>query len=279
MTYIKDSIYNTGLPLIVIDDNKRFSKYPQIGYGEEGSVHKYDRKKAIKVFEFFEDREKLKQKFEKIEELARIKDKSFCFPIGLVGYLNLKKEGYYMDLVNPMHKCNDFSELANLKDMKKILEYILMADKAIERIHKRGIIIGDLKADNIMIDKCGEVKFIDTDNYAYGDYNFDIVPCRSKWFYQTFNKECSGRDNDIFVYAMMALQYFVKGTNISKNKRDEYFKELIALLNVSPEVKDGLRIILSDAPNKPYVGKVLKKINLDEELIFPANIDKLNRIC
>ena len=57
VTYKKESIYDTGLPIIVIDDNKRFSKYPQIGYGEEGSIHKYDNKRAIKVFEFLEEKE------------------------------------------------------------------------------------------------------------------------------------------------------------------------------------------------------------------------------
>ena len=276
MTYIKDSIYNTSLPIIVIDDNKRFSKYPQIGYGEEGSVHKYDKKKAIKVFEFFENREKLTQKFKKIEELARIKDKSFCFPIGLVGYLDLKKEGDYMDLVNSMENCKDFSELSNLKNIKKILEYILMADKAMERIHKRGIILGDIKEDNIMIDKTGQVKFIDTDNYAYGEYDFDIVPCRSKWLYETFGKEATRVDNDIFVFSMMALEHLTGITNIKKNKSDEYFCELIKSLNVSSEVKDGLRIILSDAPNKPYVGKVLKKVNFDEKLLSSIDICRLN---
>ena len=278
MSYVKDSIYHTSLPIIVIDDNKRFGKYPQIGYGEEGSIHKYNNKKAIKVFEFFEDREKLTRKFEKIEELAKIKDKSFCFPIGLVGYMDLKKEGYYMDFVNPMDECKDFNDLDKLKDMKKVLEYLLIADKAIERIHKKGIIIGDIKDDNIMIDKVGEVKFVDTDNYAYYDYAFDLVPVRSKWLEHTFGKEMSGKDNDIFVFTMMALQYFIKGTNIRMNKSDEYFKKLIKHLNVSTEVKDGLRIILSDAPNKPYVGKVLKKINLDEQIISKSNIDKLNRI-
>ena len=48
---------------MVIDDNQRFKKYPQIGYGEEGSIHRYNDKRAFKVFDFFEDREKLKNKF------------------------------------------------------------------------------------------------------------------------------------------------------------------------------------------------------------------------
>ena len=276
VTYKKESIYDTGLPIIVVDSKKLFSKYPQIGYGEEGSIHQYDNKKAIKVFEFFEDRPKLTDKFKKIEQLARINDSSFCFPKGLVGYLDLKKEGYFMNLVKPMDNCHDFSELDRLKDLKKILEYILIADRAMARIHKKGIVIGDIRGENIMIDKCGEVKFIDTDNYKYGDYNYDIVPCRSTWLEHTFSKKVTDIDNDIFVFAIMALQYFIKGTNIKYRKSEVYFKQLIEYLNVSKEVKDGLSIILSDAPNKPYVGKILKKINLDEPLISDDKIMKLN---
>lgn len=274
MTYIKDSIYNTSLPLIVINEFERVYKYPQIGCGEEGIIYKYNNKKAIKTFDNFEDREKLTSKFKKIEELSRLKDKSFCFPQGLVGYLDLKKEGYYMDLVEPMKKCQNFSELNNLKDMKKILEYILLADKAIKRIHKNGIIIGDIKDDNIMIDKCGEIKFIDTDNYAYGDYDFDLLPCRSHWLSRTYGKDFSGKDNDIFVFTIMALQHLIN-KNIKIYRSDDYFKQLIKYLDVSQEVKDGLRIILSDAENKPYVGKVLKKINLDGNIISSGNIDRL----
>lgn len=275
MTYIKDSIYHTGLPIIVIDENKRFSKYPQIGYGEEGSIHKYDNKKAIKVFEFFEDREKIENKFMKIEELARLKDKSFCFPQGLVGYLDLKKEGYFMELVKPMERCKDFSELYQLKNVKKILEYLMMADKAMERIHKKGIIIGDVRDQNIMIDKCGEIKFIDTDNYQYGDYDYDLVPSRSKWLEHTYGKETTGIDNDIFVYTMMALQSFMPA-HYRGRKSIQYFYELVDLLAVSSEVKEGFRLILSDAPNKPYVHKVLKMINPEEGIISPTAITKLS---
>ena len=275
MTYIKDSIYNTSLPIVIINKYDQFRKYSEIGHGEEGSVLKYNNKKALKVFDSFINREKLPQKFKKIEELARIKDKSFCFPKGLVGFLDLKKEGYFMDLVEPLEKCKDFSELDGLKDMKKILEYILMADRAIERIHKKGIILGDIKDDNILINKCGEIKFIDTDNYAYGDYDFDLIPCRSNWFYVTFGKKCSRVDNDIFVYTMMALHHLFRG-KVKIYRSDDYFKRMIKYLDVSKEVKDGLSIILSDAKDKPYVGKVLKKINTEERLISEDNISRLN---
>lgn len=266
MSYVKDSIYHTSLPIKVVDEKKLLTKYPCLGSGEEGSVFKYDEKTAIKVFEFFEKREKLTNKFAKIEELARIKDKNFCFPKGLVGYLNLKKEGYYMDLINPNPSCYDFSRLDGLKDMKKVLEYIMIADKAIGRIHKSGITLGDIRDDHILIDKSGEVRFVDTDNYAFLDYDYDLIPGRRNWFKRTYDKETSRIDNDIFVYTIVALQHLVTGSIVRLHMSDEYFVKVINALDVSQEVKDGLRLILSDAENKPHLNKVLKRVNPDIEL-------------
>ena len=280
MSYIKDSIYNTGLPIKVIDEKDLsifVNKYPQLGNGEEGLVFRYDRKTAIKVFECFEEREKLKNKFAKIEELARLKDENFCFPKGLVGYLNLKKEGYFMDLVNPNPGCYDFSRLDRLKDMKKVLEYIITADKAIQRIHKKGLILGDIRDDHILIDKSNTIKFVDTDNYMYLDYYYDLVPGRASWLYHTYGKKPSAVDNDIFVFTIMALQHIVSGTIIKMQRNDNYFKELINSLDVNKEVKEGLRLILSDAEDKPYLGKVLKKIS-ENELSTRKNLENLNFI-
>lgn len=266
MTYLKDSIYHTSLPIKVINEKQLLSKYPEIGCGEEGSVFRYDGKTAIKVFDFFEEKEKLIGKFAKIEELSRLKDKNFCFPKGLVGYLNLKKEGYFMDLVNPNPSCYDFSRLDSLKDIKQVLEYIITADKAIERMHKKGIVLGDIRDDHILIDSSNQVKFIDTDNYAYLDYEHDLLPGRSNWFKYTYNRETSRIDNDIFVYTIVALQHLITGSIIKMHRTDEYFKKVIDALEVNDEVKEGLRLILSDAENKPHLNKVLKKVNPDIEL-------------
>ncbi len=276
MAIIRDSIYHTGLKIRVVDENKLGSKYPYISSGEEGVLYKYDNAEALKIFSFYMNQDMIDHKFNKLEELGRIKDKNFCFPKNIVGFLDLKKQGYGMELVSPYRKCKDFSELDNLLDMKKILEYIMIADKAIERIHKKGVILGDIRDDHIMINKAGEVKFIDTDNYAYGDYGFDIQPTRSNWLKRIYNHDFDPKDNDIFVYAIIALQHFVKGSTIRLNRTDEYFKELINCLNVSQEVKEGLRLILSDAERKPYLGKVLKKVDFENEFTSQKDISFLN---
>ena len=199
MSYIKDDLYNTTLPILIIEEEKRYKEYPQIGFGDEASIHKYNEQIAFKTFDFMRDKEKLPRKFEKIELLGQLSDVAACFPIGLVGYEDKKKEGYYYNLVNPLKNYKDFDYLQFLKNTRQLLGYIIQADEAIQRFHKMGIILGDIKGDNIMLDCNGNVKFVDTDNWMYNDYSFDVYPGRADWLSTNFNKKFSLIDNDRFV--------------------------------------------------------------------------------
>ena len=278
MSYIKDDLYNTALPTLIIEEEKRYKEYPQIGFGDEASIHKYNEQIAFKTFDFMRDKEKLPRKFEKIELLGQLSDVAACFPIGLVGYEDMKKEGYYYNLVKPLKNYKDFDYLQFLKDTRQLLGYIIQADEAIQRFHKMGIILGDIKGDNIMIDCNGNVRFVDTDNWMYNDYGFDVYPGRADWLSDNFNKKFSLIDNDRFVFAMMAIQYFIDGDIIRLHHSDVYFKKLIEFMDVSQEVKDGLRLIFSDANEKPYIGPILKKINPEQKIISKEAIYKINRI-
>lgn len=278
MSYIKDNLYNTALPTLIIEEEKRYKEYPQIGFGDEASIHKYNEQIAFKTFDFIRDKEKLPRKFEKIELLGQLSDVAACFPIGLVGYEDKKKEGYYYNLVTPLKNYKDFDYLQFLKDTRQLLGYIIQADEAIQRFHKMGIILGDIKGDNIMLDCNGNVRFVDTDNWMYNDYGFDVYPSRADWLSNNFNKKFSLIDNDRFVFAMMAIQYFIDGDIIRLHHSDVYFKKLIEFMDVSQEVKDGLRLIFSDANGKPYIGPILKKINPEQKIISKEAIYRINSI-
>ena len=52
MSYLKDSLFNTSLPALVVERKERFNRYPQIGSGDEGAVYKYNDEIAFKTFEF-----------------------------------------------------------------------------------------------------------------------------------------------------------------------------------------------------------------------------------
>ncbi len=274
MSYIKDDLYNTNLPTLIIKKNNNYNK---IGLGAEGTVYKYNDQLALKFFNFFKDRNSYMKKFKKIELLSKLKDPNACFPIGLVGYEDEKKEGYFHDLVDTTNGYKNFELLNFLNDLKQILEFVIDADLAIQRFHKMGIILGDIKGDNIMINNNNSVKFIDTDNWMYNGYEFDLIPGRATWLSDTFKKEFSPIDNDKFVFAIMAIQYFVDGSIIRLHKSDNYFKNLIKFMNVSKDVKDGLRLIFSDAKDKPYIGPILKEINPHEKILSKEAIYKINR--
>ena len=278
MTYIKDDLHNTKLPTLVIEGKKRYREYPQIGFGDEGSIHKYNEKIAFKTFDFISDKGKLPRKFEKIEVLGQIQDEAACFPIGLVGYEDQKKEGYFYEYVHPLEKYKDFEQLQFLKDVRQLLGYIIQADEAVQRFHKMGFILGDIKGNNIMLNREGKVKFVDTDNWMYGEYGFDVDPGRAHYLKKTYHRDFSMQDNDRFVFAMMAIQYFVDGSVIRLHQSDDYFRIMIECMRVSPEVKEGLRQIFSDADHKPYIGPILTKMDPDQKILTKEDVYRLNRI-
>jgi|GEM_PF-6751574 len=272
-----ESLYNTTLEILKIQRSNLYKIYPQIGYGDEGSVHKYDDLTALKIFMFIK-KELLPNKYKKLEVFGKYRDESFCFPKGLVGYEDEQKEGYFTDLVITDGKLKTFDQLTFLKDIRQLIKYLLKANVAIERIHKEGFIIGDVKSDNIMIDIHGNPRFVDVDNYAFEDFDFDVFPGRRDWFKRIFGKDCSPVDSDNFLYAMMCLQYFAYGTLLDQARTPTYFNTLIKLLDIDLESKEILKIIFSDAENKPSIGPVLKKINPEVKILTKNDIQILNRI-
>ena len=77
---------------------------------------------------------------------------------------------------------------------------------------------------------------------------------------------------------MMAIQYFSDETIVSLYKSDNYFKKLVEYMDVTQEVKDGLRLIFSDAKEKPYIGPLLSKINPEQKILTKDAIYRLNQI-
>ena len=243
---------------IVIKD---IYSYEQIGCGSEGTVHKYNNKIAFKIFSPFANKDKLQKKFIKLEALSNLKDNNFVFPQGYV----LDKEdeiiGYYMNLIK---SDKDYNDIKELKDIRKVLELIIKADTAIQRIHQKHVYLGDIRGDNILIDNKNNPMFIDTDNFYYKNYDFDLKSWNTTWLNRTYNEDYSLKDIDIYTYAIRSIQFILDTYNcnieVKKYNNDEYFKKLIDLMYVDDEIKDELRTIFSNKKNKPYIGPILKKI-------------------
>ena len=97
MAHTSNFIYVTDLPTIII--NKKdllYNKYKYIGSGAEGSVYVYDTNYAMKIFHkmLYEYGNQQIEKMSKVEEISKLKDEAFCFPIGLIGFEDYSKHGY-----------------------------------------------------------------------------------------------------------------------------------------------------------------------------------------
>jgi len=279
---------NTSLPTLEINERDLNKKYNYVGHGGEGTVYRYNENTVIKIFNDYLEKEKLPMKFRKIEVLGQIEEPGIILPRGLVGFsmedaiytasldtsdleaftrqvLELKekspdevmKSGYFMDRVMCHPNCKNFDMLDSLKDVRKALRIMQQADRIMRRLHKHGFRIGDVKGGNILIDQELNPLFIDGDNMAYGEFSYDIADVRTTLLDETFGGIHSRRDSDIYLYALMCIDYFMKTANMYLGYNKEYLEKLVKFLKVDPVTREALSIILSDAHDKPYIGEVL----------------------
>lgn len=251
--------------------------YPQIGQGSEGSIYKIDSSTVVKIFDF-SNYYNFNKKFEKVKYLSQFSDASFTFPQSLVYFEDGTKTGYATDLVLTSKRLKTFYDLRFVNDRLKVINCLLKAEEAIKRAHKSNIIIGDLRDDNIMIDKSGNPIFVDTDNYSVPHFGFDAVPYVTTIYEKTYKRPCSLINNDKFTFALMALQYFTDGTILSMASSPYFFRELIEFLDISDHSKEMLTAIFSTSEDKPYLSEMLKEIDPDKPLIQKEQVFALNRI-
>lgn len=266
---------------IIRIDSKRISNdYTKLGEGVEGTIYNYNNEYAIKIFDLLyndskrtkKSQKKLNKKLKKVEILKQIQDPSFCFPIDFIIDEEMNKVGYYMDLLaKSSDDVYDFFkskiDYKICKDKSKLFNILMEADCAIKRIHKKGIIIGDIHDENIVIDINDKPRFIDTDNYIYNGYGYDAFPWRAGLLKRSYGENDNPKDNDIFLYALLVME-FITGLEPNYQYIDvkEYLDKLLKCLNINKEVKNGLKIIFSSAQNKPYISDVLSEINPNEKI-------------
>ena len=238
-------------------------KYTCIGVGDEGRVFRYDDNIAFKIYHCNQySQNKIKKIYKKVCEMFEEDIDSFCFPRGFVTQ-GRKVIGFFFEHVEYNEGLRDFDDLEDCDNTSEVLNYILQADRAIQEAHEKGIIIGDIKGDNIMINQEGLIKFIDTDNYIYHDYDFNIAPSRFHWLNIMYEHNNDPIDNDIFVFSLMTLFLLTKDPVFILHHNKTLLDRTISCLDVDSEIKDGLQLIFSDAHNKPYIGDILKLFDED----------------
>jgi serine/threonine protein kinase len=255
---------------IIINRSDLYGVYPSIGKGAEGTVFNYDDEHAIKLFKsqyFTYNEEELAKKEKKIKLLGEFKDENFCFPLGIVRVKNNSLFGYYMKLIHRKKRCGSFESLFYFDDFDTILDICIKADAAIERIHKEGIIIGDIAKNNILIDSDGRPIFIDTDNFAYKDCPIDLGAESLDSLTRIYGKKYSPQANDRFLFALLAMQVLTKSQLFHYQQSREMLDLLIDDLQIDPGIVADLKVIFSDSSDKPHIGPILKKVK-DKNIRF-----------
>ena len=204
--------------------------------------------------------------------MCHLQDDSFAFPIGLAYNYRNMLIGYYMNLIKPHPLYESFKALY-LKgcDKQTLLRLLIKADAILQKAHQKGIILGDIKKNNILINQEGNPIFIDTDNFKYQGFSYDLVPERSTWLNDLYHRVFSDADNDKFIFTLMALEMLYPHVNFYFRRDEEIFTNVINSIDFPNYVGVGIREILSDSDNKPYLGEILEPILKDlssEDLII-----------
>ena len=259
----------------ILDESKLGKEYSFLGSGSEGTVYKIDDNTAFKMFNLLREEDKLKNKFSKIELLREIKDSSFAFPTEIVGFSDGYKEGYLMPYIKPSEDYGSLSELNYLKEYSKLLKTVISLSDALKRIHKQGITIGDFRLENIIINHNDNPVFVDTDNYAFLDFDYDIK------VYQIDDVEekypsLNYQEIDKYLFGKFCLELFCD--ELYTHINDRMLPLMINMMNINKYEKDALRLLFSRYGNKPYIGDILKSINPKDALISEEQGKILERI-
>jgi len=251
--------------MLIIKEEDLNTLYPLIGYGDEGYVYNYNNEYAIKIFTYCKRKEnynKLKRKIAKLKDMLNEHDPNCAFPLGFVSFDGTSIDGYYTQLVKHRRQIKDIEDIELLRDPAKEIEYLVKADEVLQRLHQKQFIVGDVKQDNILIDRQGNTIYIDTDNYKYKYHTFDLVPDRAGLFYNLYGGTVASKDNDILVFTIMSLYLLTGNEKFSTyTHQKEIFTEALREIRLHPEERKELEYIFSQGRDKPYLGPILQKVN------------------
>ncbi len=266
MSYVRELATDTNLNVLRV---KNLENY--IFEGSEGIVYGWNDSTAVKIFKFAETDFDFSNKFAKIESLSKLSDPSFTFPRGIVTIDGLYKAGYYMKriiqhpLVKSYAKLGKIKNITSKNSLEILFDILIKTSDALERAHKLGLVVGDIKWGNILIDKDLNPVFVDTDNYAYDCFGFDVRPNVTYRLPEMYEDIYSPLDNDNFLFGYMAMRELFSYYGVTLNDTENSFKKAMQYIDL--EAKDEIRAILSDSHDKPAIGPVLKRVKNRQEFI------------
>lgn len=294
----------------------------EIGIGGEGRVClvKGNRKVVAKLY-----LDKALQKGDKsgkIKAMCAIYDneleKFSALPQKAIYDSNGKVVGFIMEYLN----LNDFKEIHLLygtKDRKKYFDYadwgfMVHSAKnlacAVETLHNKGIVIGDINESNILVDKNAMIKLIDCDSYQV-EYNNKFYLCevgkpeytapelQGKSFNgirRTKNHDCFGLAVMIFQILMLAKHpytginaphdrgeaiekgYYCFGSNSiqpNPNSAQWYYSQLFSTLNY--EVKELFERAFTSNSRRPTAKEWINALDKLERDLHSCTINNKHK--
>lgn len=152
-----------------------YKSYTPIAEGGEGFIYEY-KGKIVKVYKEHVDKGIKEKKIKALMAKPRIG--GIVYPLDTVEDENGRFIGFIMDKIEG----EDIKKLSNKKyvtsnniSTKDILAVLLRIQSIIIKLHKQGIIIGDLNDQNIIIDKNMNVYFIDCDSWCIDGIQCDVA--------------------------------------------------------------------------------------------------------
>lgn len=78
-----------------------------------------------------------------------------------------------------MPKISNAMHIDSIRDYQKLLIVYSKLFKDLEKLHKKNVIVGDVKPANILVDYKYQTKFVDVDSMGIDEFSIDHVEHRS----------------------------------------------------------------------------------------------------
>ena len=254
-----------------------------ISSGGEGSVYDIVGS-SDKVAKIYHESRRTESREKKIE--ARVKIPASDLPECAWPQEMLFQEerfcGFVMDKVSGIGNLVDFFVYENRKNYTW-QQYVIAAINiaaAVNNIHDAGIVIGDLKPDNIIIDpKSGRVKLVDTDSYQIIGADGVLYPCtvatpeyippelQNVNFEKNGNESCFSEKTDDFSLAVIIFKTLMNGVHPFS-----CFSAKRSLNNLEANIKNGCSPYFSETNPENDIQVTLRS---PEIKVLPPEIQEL----
>ncbi|MBR1376633.1 MAG: hypothetical protein IJ565_02350 [Bacilli bacterium] len=208
-----------------------------IAGGKESKVYLY----GNKIIKIFQTKKKpiLENKYNKLLLLNKIDLKTR--PLDLI-YINDEFKGY------SMFKLKDYKEFKPKEyTIRERIDILKLLYKKLEYMHKKGIVYGDIRSSNILINSKKDIALCDLDNVKINDYDFDILNRNQKRYLDLTGEKDIYMDDYVFnlytvacLYGILECYSYECFVHNAKDFKGKGFDETVEyLLNLDHDNRDS----------------------------------------